>query len=163
MIWPNYLSVILSAAFSTVLALKFPTPLNQTVEFPFQLTADWECLTTPFSTAPHYTDCEVCYKDLPQSINQATFHQMGEADQYRLPVQRYHNSCMLSVTLLTEGEQDQSSWAEIAFKAEMLNDLCVNGTNGGGYVKTGQNEKIWVMLTRNPMENQTVGAQVDVT
>lgn len=164
MFWPNYLSVILPAAFSTIHALNLPTPLNQTVEFPSQLTSSWGCAHEPFGDAPLYTDCEVLYRQLPQSIDQATFHQKGEHDEYRLPVDRSYNTCMLAITLLIEGLQDRSSWAEIAFRAEMLNDMCVNGTNDGGYVKTGERGMILVLLMGViPAENRTLGGQVDVT
>ena len=162
MIWLNYLSVVLPAAFSTIHALSLPIPLNQTLGSPFQLSSDWECSPIPFIHPPHYTDCEAAYNQLPQSSDQAIFHQMGLEDGYRLPAQILHKTCMLSVSLLGEGQQDQSSWAEIAFRAETLNHLCINGLNHGGYIKTGQKERIWIMLMSASTENRTVSGQLDV-
>ena len=160
MIWPNHLIIVLSAAFSTIHALNLPIPLNRTVELPSQLTSDWECLTIPFSKPLVYTDCEVAYRELPDTTYRAIFHQKGEDDGHRLPVEKSHNTCTLSVSL-AEGLQDKSSWAEIAFKAEMLNDLCVNGMNDGGYIKTGQYRRIWITLMN--ADNGMVSKEVDAT
>ena len=158
MLWPNYLSIILPAAFSTIHALNLPTPLNQTVELP-----DWQCSTRPFRNPPLYRDCEVAYRELPRSINRGIFHQMGEEDGYKLPVERSSNTCTVTVTLLAEGRQEKGSWAEIVSKAAMLNHICVNGINDGGYIMAGQYGRIWVMLMSASAGNRTVDEQVDVT
>lgn len=162
MIWP-YLIAVLSAAFSPIHALVFPTLLNQTAGFPARLTSDWACQTAPFHDPPLYTDCEVAYSQLPVSTNEAIFHQEGEEDGYRLPVEKGYNTCGVTVTLVREHIQDKTSWANIAFKAEILNDLCVNGKNDGGFIKTGQFGRIWVILMNVAGGNRTVGGQVDVT
>lgn len=47
--------------------------------------------------------------------------------------------------------------------SEVLNDLCVDGRNYGGYILTGQNESIKIELMSAWAENGTVGGQVDVT
>ena len=160
MIWRNHLVVILSAALSTIHALNLPILSNQTVELPSQLTSYWECVTKPVSKPLLYTDCEVAFRDLPNSTYQAIFHEGGEEDGHRLPVEKSHNTCTLSVSL-AEGLQDKSSWAEIALKAEMLNDLCVNGANDGGYIRAGQYERIYVTLMS--AEDGTMTGEVDAT
>ncbi len=163
MIWSNYLSVILPAAFSTIDALNLPTPLNQTVEFLSQLTSDWGCSYSTFTTAPHYKDCERAFRKLPQSGVRGKFHQTGKDDLYKLPVSRLYNTCRVTVSLLPEAQQDESLWVEIVFMSEVLNDLCVDGRNYGGYILTGQNESIKIELMSAWAENGTVGGQVDVT
>ena len=165
MIWPNHLSVILPAAFSTIHALHLPTPSNQTVGFPSKLAFVWECRFGPHYIPPRYVDCRVACGQLPNSEAQATFHDTGEDDGYKLPVIRSYKTCALSVSLLQDGaQQDESSWSDITFRAEILNDLCVNGRNRGGYIHVGQNERIRIELGSVRSRNGTVvGGQLDIT
>ena len=87
------------------------------------------------------------------------FHLEGEDDGHRLPVVKAYNTCTLRVTL-EEGMQDESSWAEVVFQAKLLNDLCVNGKNEGGYITTGKNRRIWIIImSDSPVEIGTVGGQ----
>ena len=165
MIWPNYLSVILPAAFSTIHALHLPTPSNQTVGFHSELASAWECTFAPHKIPPRYADCSVAYDQLPHSETRGTFHDTGEDDEYKLPVTKWYKTCSLSISLLEdEGQQDECSWAEIVFKAEILNDLCVNGKNDGGYIQVGQNQRIRIELMSFKVPSGTVvSGQVDTT
>ena len=165
MIWPNYLSVILLAAFSTIYALHLSTPANRTVGFPSKLASLWECTFIPRDIPPGYVDCCVAYIQLPHSETQGTFHDTGEEDEFKLPVKRSYDTCALTVSLLGDGaQQDISSWAEIVFEARILNDLCVNGRNSGGYYQTGQYGRIRIELESAKVPNGTLvgGGQVDV-
>lgn len=101
---------------------------------------------------------------LPKAKIQHTFHNSGDEDGYKLPVIRSYKTCALSVSLLIGEEQDESSWAEIAFRAEILNDLCVNGENSGGYMQTGRYGRIRIDLMSVNIRNGTVvGGEVDMT
>lgn len=165
MIWPNYLGVILPAAFSTIHALHLPIPTNQTVGSPSKLASGWECTFIPRDIPPGYVDCCMAYIQLPHSETRETFHDTGEEDGYKLPVKRSYNTCALTVSFLGDGgQQDISSWAEIVFKARILNDLCVNGRDSGGYYQTGQYGRIRVELESAKVPNWTLvaGGQVDV-
>ena len=70
---------------------------------------------------------------------------------------------MVNVSLLQDNQQDVASWVEIAFMAEILNDLCINGKNTGGYLRMGENGRIKITLLGLNLQNGTAGGQVDVT
>ena len=162
MIWPNYLTIILPATFYTIYALHLPTPSNQSMESPSE-TSDRECFTVPFAIIPHYKDCIIAYNRLPHSGIRGSFHQTGEEDLYRLPVSRWYRTCMINVSLLKDDQQDESSWVEIAFMAEILNDLCIDRKNTGGYLRMGENGRIRITLLGVNLQNGTAGGQVDIT
>ena len=94
------------------------------------------------------------------------FHDTGDDDGYKLPVIRSYRTCAFRVSLLEDGaQQDESSWSDIIFRAEILNDLCVNGRNSGGYIHVGQNERIRIEVMNVNAQNGTLveGGQVDMT
>lgn len=165
MIWPNYLSVIFPAAFSTIHALHLPTPSNQTIGNSSKLASRWECTFAPLGIPPLFLDCTEAYVRLPRSHIRGRFHDAGEDDGYKLPVKRSHGTCALSVSLLEDGGQyDECSWAEIRFRAEVLADICVNGRNSGGYMKAGYNQRIKIEFKGVDVRNGTVvSGQLDVT
>ena len=71
------------------------------------------------------------------------FHDAGEDDGYKLPVKMSHWTCALSVSLPEDGGQyEECSWADIVFSAQVLNELCMNGRNTGGYMEAGYNQRI---------------------
>ena len=108
----------------------------------------------------------MAYNELPHSETRGTIHDTGEQDGYKLPVKRSYKTCALSVSLLEDGgQQDISSWAEIVFTAEILNDLCVNGRNSGQYYQTGLYGRIEIELESVKIRNGTLvgGGQSDMT
>ena len=70
---------------------------------------------------------------------------------------------MINVSLLEDDQQDEASWVEIASMADILNDLCMNGRNTGGYLRMGENERIKITLLGVYLQNRTAGGQVDMT
>ena len=70
---------------------------------------------------------------------------------------------MINVSLLKDDQQDESSWVEIAFMAEILNDLCIDRMNNGGYLRMGENGRIRITLLGVNLQNGTAGGQVDIT
>ena len=163
MIWINYLTLILPATFYTIHALHLPTPLNQSMESLSVMPSDRDCVRIHFDIIPHYKDCIKAYNKLPHSSIRGSFHQTGEEDLYKLPVSTWHRTCMVNVSLLQDNQQDVASWVEIAFMAEILNDLCINGKNTGGYLRMGENGRIKITLLGLNLQNGTAGGQVDVT
>ena len=165
MIWPNYLSVILPTAFSTIHALHLPTPSNQTVAISSELAYRWDCTFAPLDIPPVYSDCIGAYVQLPISRNRGRFHDGGEEDGYKLPVKVSFGTCALNVTLLEDGRQYvESSWANIVFFAEVLHDLCIDGRHTGGYIEMGYNQRIKIEYSSVDVRNGTVGVElVDTT
>ena len=165
MIWPNYLSVILPAAFSTIHALHLPTPSNQTVAISSELANRWGCTFAPLNIPPRFLDCTGAYHQLPNSRIQGIFHDAGEDDGYKLPVKISHGTCALRVSLLEDGGQyEECSWADIVFSAQILNDLCMDGRNTGGYMEAGYHQRIKIEFSSVNVRNGTVGGgMVDMT
>lgn len=133
------------------------------MESPSILSSDRECFIIPYDIIPHYPDCIAAYIQLPHSGIRGSFHQTGEEDLYKLPVSRWQRTCMINVSLLEDDQQDEASWVEIASMADILNDLCMNGRNTGGYLRMGENERIKITLLGVYLQNRTAGGQVDMT
>ena len=165
MIWPNYISVILPAAFSTIHALHLPTPSNQTVAISPELAYRWGCTFAPLNIPPRFFDCIGAFLQLPNSRIRGRFHDGGEDDGYKLPVRMSDGTCALRVSLLEDGGQyEECSWADIVFSAEILNDLCMDGRNTGGYIEAGYNQRIKIEFRGVNVRNGTVGGElVDMT
>ena len=167
MMWINCLTVILPATFYTIHALHLPTPLNQSMESLSKLTSEWECVLIHLDIIPRYKDCIKAYNQLPNRLPyssiRGSFHQIGEEDLYKLPVSRWHRTCLINVSLFRDNQQDVASWVEIVFMAEQLNDLCIQGTNTGGYLRMGENGRIKITLLGVNLQNGTAGGQIDVT
>ena len=160
MIWPNALSVILPAAFSIINALNLPTPLNQTEGSLSQLTSNWECFDCyPWEPIPSYIDCEYAMRQLPFDPTRGTFNYTGVEDEYKLPVYKLYKTCGIAVEMNPGVNQpDESSWAEIVFQTQRLNDGCVAGlSKPDGIARTGQHGRLRITLLTAWMEKWDSG------
>ena len=105
---------------------------------------------------PLWTDCYTAIRYLPTyPTDQRTFHNVGQDVQTRLPVERTHKTCLVTVSLW-DGIQDDCTWPAVVDAANELNNECkkrgsiFHGAKQktGGKVYTGSQRHIIIHLYR---------------
>ncbi|CAF9922232.1 hypothetical protein IMSHALPRED_005630 [Imshaugia aleurites] len=95
-------------------------------------------------------NCAAAILSLPQYAGPVSFHRAGQDDQGRLPVEKTHGDCMVTVNVVDT--RDFSSWTTVNLAASLLMTICtdisLNSAYTGGYAFTGDRAAIKVTLQR---------------
>lgn len=101
------------------------------------------------SSSKNFKDCLAAIRTLNSSSSTGTFHTAGINDTYKLPVITSRETCKVAIDVVDKlTEEEQGSWRETEWKAEMLALACVDSARKlfGGFTHAGARGRIRVSL-----------------
>lgn len=104
---------------------------------------------------PTFRSCAVALRALPSFQDMGTFHPLGPADLFQLPVTRVYGSCTVNVELAGGHQTETGSWVEVGLAADQLNMACVdredNAVRMGGRTTSGRANGVVVTVRETLM------------
>lgn len=169
---PYRILFLLTAIASTALSLVAPptsdlSPIHHQVNLtttpPVNVSSsngEAHCFTntSPFTLRkPRFADCGAAIRRLPSNHIIGNFHNGGDDNQFKLPVQKTSGSCTVEVKIQSGFSEDTCTWLGVGAAATQLNMACVNvfsfPVKIGGWTTAGNVERITIILhfseTRN--------------
>lgn len=107
-------------------------------------------LLNPFSNRPKYPDCTLAIRQLSSNPAWGSFHNRGDDDLFKLPVEKTVSSCRVRVELQAATSTVGASWEGISARAHTLNRLCLRTTlprYKGGWATFAKDQRIVILLT----------------